>query len=348
VEYAAFVRSAERGQLPPLVLIHGGDAQLVDDALAAATSGLFPDPTLVALGRDVLDGREVPPDEIVRCARTLPLMTAARLVVVRHAHALAAKAAGVMGEYAADPNPSTCLLLLADEPLEGGRDKAHWLLRAVPAAGIVTLPARRGRALEEWLRQRAAAEGIAVSADAARLLVEWVGDDTAALLGEARKAALAGAPAGGPAPERASAGPARHVGAREVEAVVGEHRVAGVFDLTRAIERRDAGLALRTLERLLATEEPMRLLGLLTAEARVAWSVHELSRRGLSADAIARTLRRPARMISARQNALRHAEPVAIRRKLERCWQVERRLKSGGQARPELAALVAELSSEAR
>ncbi|MBI2216540.1 MAG: DNA polymerase III subunit delta [Candidatus Rokubacteria bacterium] len=342
MDYAAFVRSAERAQLPPLVLVHGGDAQLVDDALAAATRGLFADPTLVAFGREVVDARDVPAEDIVRSAMTLPLMTAVRLVVVRHAQELAAKAATVIGEYTANPNPSTCLLLLADELLAGGRDgKPHWLLRAVPASGVVTLPARRGRALEEWLRQRAAADGITVSEDAARLLVEWVGDDTAALLGEVRKAALAGAAVG-------TAGANRQVGKREVEAVVGEHRLAGVFDLTRAIERRDVGLALRTLERLLVSEEPMRLLALLTSETRMAWLVHELTRRGQPAEQIARTLRRPAGVISARLAALGGASAATLRAKLQRCWEVERRLKSGGQVKAELAALVAELSSGRR
>jgi DNA polymerase-3 subunit delta len=331
------------------VLVHGGDAQLVDDALAAATRGLFADATLVVFGREVLDARDAPADEIVRSAMTLPLMTAVRLVAVRHAQELGAKAATVIGEYTANPNPSTCLLFLADEPLEGGRDaKPHWLLRVVPATGVVTLPARRGRALEEWLRQRAAAEGITVSADAARLLVEWVGDDTAALLGEVRKAALAGVAigtAGETGPGTGAAAGNRQVGKREVEAVVGEHRLAGVFDLTRAIERRDVALALRTLERLLVSEEPMRLLALLTSEARLAWLVHELRGRGQSAEQIARTVRRPAGVISARLAAIGSASAPALRATLHRCWDVERRLKSGGLARAELTALVVELSS---
>ena len=51
------------------------------------------------------------------------------------------------------------------------------------------------------------------------------------MLGEARKAALAGGPEN------------RAVSVNEVTAVVGEHRVGAVYKLTRAIERREAGLA---------------------------------------------------------------------------------------------------------
>jgi DNA polymerase-3 subunit delta len=327
----AFLTAAERGQLPPVALVHG-DAQLADDALAAATRALFPDASVVAFGREVLDGRETSAETVVRSAMTLPLMTATRLVAVRHAEALGARDAPVVQAYARNPNPSSCLLLLADESLETGRDrKPHWLLAAVPASGIVTVPQRRERGLSDWLRQRAAAEGLAVSDEAARLLVEWVGDDAAALLGEVRKAALAGGSAN------------RTVGVKEVEAVVGEHRVAEVFALSRAIERRDVGQALRTLERVLQTEEPLRVLGLLTSEARVAWTIHDLASRGQSEDAVARAVRRPGYVVRARLAALKGATATGLRATLERCWEVERRLKSGGNAEPELAVLVAEL-----
>lgn len=332
MDYTAFLRSAECGQLPPLVLIHGPDPQLLDDALAAATRGLFPDPSLAAFGREVLDGRETPAEAIVTSAMTLPLMTAGRLVAVRHAQALPARAAAIVGEYARNPNPSTCALFLAEESLEGGRDaKAHWLVRALPRAGIVALPVRRGRDLEAWLKERAAIDGIELSDEASRLLVTWVGDDTAALLGEARKAALAGG------------ADHRTVGVREVTAVVGEHRMAGVFDLARAIERRDIGLALRTLDRLLVTEDPMRLLAMLTSEVRVAWSIQELSRRGQSVAEIARAVRRPPGVVASRLGASEGRSTATWAPKLRRCWDVEMRLKSGGQARSELTALVAEL-----
>ena len=332
MDYAAFARGAERGQLPPLVLIHGTDAQLLDDALAAATHAFFPDRGQAAFGREILDGRETAPETIVAAARTLPLMTAGRLVVVRHAQGLPARAEPLVAAYAKDPNPTSCLLLLADEPLEGRRDaRPHWLVGAVPRPAIIVSQARQGRDLEAWLKQRALAEGLTVNDDAARLLIQWTGEDTSALLGEARKAALAGGADN------------RTVGVSEVTAVVGEHRVSGVFDLTRAIERRDAGQALRTLDRLLLTEEPMRVLALLTTETRTGWAIRELGRRGESPDAIARAVRRPIGVVTNRAAAVAWISTATLQRRLARCWEVEWRLKSGGEPRAELAALVSDL-----
>jgi len=332
MDYAAFLQAAGRGQPPPIALLHGPDPQLLDDALAAATRGLFRDPGEAALGREVFEGAEATVDDIVRAASTLPFMTTMRLVVVRRCQALPAKSADTLAAYTRDPNPSSCLLLLAEESLAASRERRdHWLLTAVPATAIVSLAMREGRSAEAWLRQRAGAEGLTVSEEAARLLVQWVGDDGASLLGEARKAALAGGS------DNAA------VGVKEVTAVVGEHRLSGVFDLTRAVQRREVGVALRTLDRLLATEEPMRLLALLTADARATMTVADLTARGQGAEQIARVVRKPAPVVDAIARGPGAAPAPVLARRLERCWEVERRLKSSGDAHAELTALVLDL-----
>jgi len=314
--------------------VHGPDEQLLDDALALVGQRLFVDASERALGREVLEGDSASVETVVRSAMTLPFMTARRLVVVRRAQALSAKGAEALTAYARDPNPTTCLLLLADDGLAASRERRgdHWLLSALPPAALVALPQRRGRALEDWLKQRAAAEGLTVSDEAARLLVQWVGDDGARLLGEARKAALAGGVETG------------RVGVNEVTAVVGEHRVSDVFELTRAVERRDLGQALRTLDRLLTTEEPVFLLALLTRNVRVSLIVRDLAAAGQSAEQIARAVRPvPPPVVAAIMARVAGAGGAALTRQLARCAEVEWRCKSGGQARAELTTLVAEL-----
>ena len=118
------------------------------------------DPAAAIFDREVLDGREVSTATIVQSAMTLPVAAPMRLVAVRHCQALPAKGRESLAEYCARPNPGACLLLLADESLIASRDrKEHWLLGAVPSGSVVTLPARQGAALEQWLRRRAARKG---------------------------------------------------------------------------------------------------------------------------------------------------------------------------------------------
>jgi DNA polymerase-3 subunit delta len=291
VQYAAWLRGLTQEQAAPVVLLHGPEPFLIEEALAALTRAVCPDPGLLVMSREVLEARDAGAEGIVRAAETLPWGAPRRLVVARGVEGLGPKQAEPLVEYLRAPNPSTVLAVTVPQLLAG----SHWLLKAVPTPGVVEIPQLTGRALAGWLRARASADGLELEEEAALLLITLVGDDPAALAGEVAKAALAGGPEN------------RRVGAVEVRAVVGEHRSHEVFELTRAVERRDAGAALSLLERLLgAGEEPLRLLAILAAQARRA------------------TLRSAARS-------------------LERCWQAERRLKLGGAPRPELAVLVADL-----
>lgn len=291
MQYSAWLRRLEQGQVGPVVLLSGPEAFLIDEALAKLASVVCPDPALLAMSREVLETRDVGPEGIVRAAETLPWGAPRRLIVARGIEALGPKQAEPLVEYLRTPNPSTVLALSVTQPLA----PSHWLLKAVPADAIVEVPELTGRALATWLRSRAAAEGLELGDEAAQLLITLVGDDPAALAGEVVKAAISGGADN------------RRVGVAEVRAVVGEHRSREVFELTRAVEQKDAGVALPLLERLLAGgEEPMRILAILSGQVR------------------------------------RQAPPAAPVR-LARCWQAERRLKLGGPPRPELVLLVADL-----
>ena len=344
MEYAAFLQAAERGQPPPLALLHGPDEQLLEDALGLVIRGLFADASELALGREVLEGDEVSVETIVRSAMTLPLMTRRRLVVVRRAHALGARGADTLTAYAGDPNPTTCLLLLADEALGVSRERRteHWLLAALPPTAIVALPLRKGRALEDWLKQRAAADELVVTDEAARGRLTLPGasiNGATFLLGFVGSILLLWLSI-----FDFPAGENRKVGVNEVTAIVGEHRLGEVFELTRAVERRDLGLALRTLDHLLATEEPVFLLALLTRSVRQALTVRDLAAAGQSVEQIARLVRpTPPPVVEAILARVSGAAGAGLSRQLARCWQAEWRCKSGGQARAELTALVADL-----
>lgn len=335
MDFSTLLRELERGRVPPLLLLHGPEPFLLEDALTRVTRALFPDPSAVALNRELLDGGETSVDTVVRAALTLPCVAPSRLVVVKRAQELPVRESEPLAEYASAPNASTCLLLLADEPLRAhgrGRKTDHWLLGAVPSGAVVPVRRLSGPPLVAWLQKRAAAEGIQISEEAAQLLVEWVGDDLGALVGDLEKAALYGSAAD------------LRVGVAEVTAVVGEQRLRSVFDLTRALERRELGQALTVLDRVLAAgEEPLAVLGMVTRELRLTWLAREWARQGQSTEQLTRVLRRPPHAVEsllARANAF---SSEGFLRALGRCWETERRLKSGGLARPEIATLLAEL-----
>jgi len=328
VDYTTFLKAVERGQTPPVALLHGPEPFLLEDAAARVTGALFPGGPDLSLLRETFDAKDTGAESIVRAALMLPWGSTRRLVVVKGVEGLGAKPGEALAAYLRSPNPSTVLLLLAAQSLAS----SHWLMNAMPTACIVPVPPPAGRQLVGWLRSRARTDGFELDEDAAGLLVELSGNDLAQLRGEVEKAALAGGPDN------------RRVGVAEVRAVVGEHRLRHIFELTRALAARDTGSALSLLELLLnAGEEPLGVLGMLGREVRALWQAAEGLRLGRREEEIVRALRRPPAAAAAVIERARGLAPGVPARLLERCWDAERRLKLSGPARPELSLLVADL-----
>jgi len=328
VDHASFLKAVERGQVPPVALLHGPEPFLLEDTVALVTRALFPDPVELDLQRETLDAKEVGADAIVGAALLLPWTGSRRLVVVKGADGIAARQAEPLAAYIRSPNPSTVLLLVAPQLL----GPSHWLMNAVPGPQIVPVPPPAAGQLVGWLRGRARSEGFELAEDAAQLLVELSGSDLTQLRGELDKAALAGGPDN------------RRIGIAEVRAVVGEHRLRHIFDLTRALTARDRSTALSVLEMLLSSgEDPFGLLGMLGREVRAMWQAADGLRRGRREDEIARSLGRPPGAAAAMIDRARAMAPEAGARLLARCWEAERRLKLSGPGRAELSLLIADL-----
>jgi len=292
VHYGSWLRAAEAGEVAAVTLLHGAEPFLIDEAIGRTTRALILDAAELVMSRDVLEAREAGAEGIVRAAQTFPWGVARRVVIARGVEALGPKEAEPLIEYLRQPNPATALLLAVPQVLAS----SHWLLKSLPAASVVEVPRLSGRSLIGWLRAHAAGERLELAEDAAQLLVTLVGEEPAALAAELDKAALAGGADN------------KRIGAGEIRAVVGEHRSREIFELTRAVELRDARSALPLLDRLLsAGEEPLRILAILAGQAR-------------------------------------RATPAASR--LACCWKAERRLKLGGLGRPELCLLVADLCAD--
>jgi DNA polymerase III subunit delta len=329
LDHVAFLAAIERGEVQPVVLLHGREPTLAEDALGRLVRTVMGgEGGDVALARETVDVREAGVDAAVRAARTLPFLVHRRIVVARGAETLTEQASATLLEYARSPSPTSVLVLLAERELASG----HWLVEALPSAAVVQLTPPTGRGLVGWLRARGRAAGIDLAEDAAQMLVDLVGDEPGALVTELEKAALVGGPDN------------RRVGAREVEDVVGARRARPIFELLRALEARDRGGALAVLQALLdAGEEPLGLLGMLAREARVAWQVKEWRRVGRPPEEIARRLRRPPWVATALVARADARAPGEAPRDLVRCWETERRLKLGANARAELTLLVADL-----
>ena len=192
-------------------------------------------------------------------------------------------------------------------------EDARVVLRANAPAGAVaktvrdlggtveTLDALDAHALEEWIARRARTLGLGLDATSVSALALAVGSDLERLDHELEKIAAYAA--------------GEHVADRDVRLLVSGAVEDDVFDLTRAVVRRDVKTAIGTLERLLDSgEPPLRLHGLLVWQFRLLLVAAGLrndedldravSKTGLSRGALARMRREAA---GVRQAAIRQA-----------------------------------------
>lgn len=198
-------------------------------------------------------------------------MSERRLVIVRDVDKMDASALERLADYARDPAPYSCLVLVATKMAKNSK-----LYKAVASNGVTyeyTAPKRSEYAGEvvRLLRDR----GKRIAHGAAEALVDLVGRDLRRLDGEADK--LASYVDG--------AEEVTHEDVRQVAAASGS---ASVFELTDAVGERDAARALTVLHRLLqGGESALGLHAMLARHVRALVGARALSARGMNQDSMA-------------------------------------------------------------
>lgn len=189
--------------------------------------------------------------------------------------------------YLRDPVQGAVLALLAEELPRGSA-----LINLAEKHGrVLRYDAPKPSSLHSWARAELERLGVSADAEAARALVELVGDDTVALASEVEKLA---AWAGG-----------EPVGRAEVEQLATPGREAAAWALTDAWGARDLPTLLEACDLALEKKEPFLLaVGLASHVGRVR-AAQALSEQGLRTGEVAARLKMkefPAR------KALQHAE----------------------------------------
>ena len=276
---------------PTFYLLHGldefGMAEVVDGLKAK-----MGDPALASLNTTVLDGRSVTLSEVRAACDTLPFLTNRRLVVIEgwltrllsradtaaededeaeEAEAPTRPFGGLtpketmagLADYLPQLPPSTALVMVEKRDLP---DK-NVVLKAASAAGaewalVRHFDLRKGDELVKWIRNRAKKAGGEFSREAAEALAE-VENDPRALGHEIVKLLT-------------YVGFARAVELDDVETLTPAGGEALIFDLVDAMGQRRGPVAMRELHKLLATEQPLYVLTMITRQYRLLLLAKEL------------------------------------------------------------------------
>ena len=268
------LESALKQQPPgPLYLIVGEEDLLRDVALATLKAAVLGEGE--EFNYDLFYGDEAGGADILTCALEMPVFAARRLIVVKTAEKLPARASEALLGYLAEPVETTTLVFVS--PKLDGRLKFSQAL-ARTAVTIDCSPLRDGQ-LTPWVARDAARLGVRLDEDAVQLLKEVSGGSLYGVRRELEKLS-------------AYVSSDRPATAADVHILRGMEPGASVFDLTLAVADGHRGRALSILARNLeAGEAPLRILGSLAWQYRRLWKVKELVRSGGREGEAARTLR---------------------------------------------------------
>ncbi len=278
-------------QLVPVYLVYGDEQLLVRrclDKLAQRTLEGGPAAFNRAEGSAGADVRG-----LLGQARTPPMMGPRRLVVIREIeNAKNPEIEQLMG-YVASPSPTTVLVLTGAKlpPAAEGKNMGVRLRNAVNKAGQTLRFEATAQDPVAFVRQRCASGGCELGAREAELLVEVVGRDLGRLEGECDKLV-------------AFAGGSGRISSEQVEQVCSLLAETVIFELTDAIVRGEAGLAMAIAHKLMEEgHAPARILPLVAWQVRQLIQLQDCLRR--RADPYDEGIRMPRAKMQAARNSLR-------------------------------------------
>ncbi len=265
------IAQAKAGQVAPVYLLMGEESYTADQVLAtirqAVLTGGF-----ASFNEEKQVAGEVDVGRVIASARTLPMMAARKLIVVRSlerwesrspdAEATAepqddgdrASPLDRLAEYASEPVSSTCLVLVGAK-LDGRRKlvtqarKGAWLVSCEPVP--------RG-ALPGVVVREARSRGHAIDPETADLLAEIAGPELSSVADALERLSL-------------YVGAGQAITEDDIAACLVRMRQTSVWELVNAVGRRELGPALAALQDVYdARDRGLRLVGLL------GWSFRQL------------------------------------------------------------------------
>lgn len=246
VEGREYTRRVSADELAPAYLIAGGDIAKIDAALARLRGRAEREGGPGSLQVFAADGASPPDaDALLAAVPAMSLTAGRRYLLVDGAERWTAKQAGPVIDALDDLPPDLTLVFAARE--QPPRVRApKGLADAVRKAGgeVIACDAPRARQLPAWLVAEAQRRDLSLDADAARLLVERMGESTVRLSVELDRLAT-------------WAGPGGTVSREDLEAMIADTSEEASWALADAILDRDPAGALATAERLTGQGEAL-------------------------------------------------------------------------------------------
>ena len=257
-------------ELRPIYLLTGGDRPKIRRALERLRSRFGPESV------ETLSAESAGGDEVVASLNSLGLFAGGggRLVVVEDVERWKKADEEALAAYLADPVPGAVLALVAAQ-LKGSALPAL----CAKAGEVLAYDVPKPRDLPTWVRAQFERLGVQADTEAARALIEIVGDDASALATEVEKLAAWSAD--------------EPVGRREVELLAAPAQEASAWAIMDAWGARDLPGALTACQSELERgADPFAIAMRLSSQVTLVRQSRALSEEGMGVKDIAKRLRK--------------------------------------------------------
>ena len=288
-----FQRLAAR-QIDPLYLFFGDEPYLMQEYTASCT-----DQILGTAPRDfncdVFTATNDHLQETLSLAKTLPIMSDYRVLVLHDIHKLRKGEVHELETYAASPSQTTALICTTTSTTP---QKA--LPQFFRQAVVVECKRLAGSPLRNWITRFIEQQGYRIAPAAVQAFLQDQQNDLWTLKRELEKLCT-------------YCGDKREIGLAEIREVCQPIQLHSIFALTDAIGSRQIGRAFSLIDSLIQQgEPPLVIFSMMVRHVRLLWSVKELERQDEKVNQIAKTLRLPPRVCQQIANQCRLFSPQRL------------------------------------
>jgi DNA polymerase-3 subunit delta len=226
----------KKGIVEPVYFLYGEEDFLVDEAVELILSAAINE-TERKFNLDVVYGSDADAGSVLTMASTFPMLADRRVIVVRDFEKLAGN--DRFGAYLGNPALTTTLVLVARKP-DMRRSPFHQMKSG---ARVVEFPRLYDNQVAAWIEKRVEQQGYRIDPAGARLLADYSGTVLREIHNELEKL-------------YAFIGDRKIVSVEDVEAVSGMSREFSIFELQRAIGRKDVGKSVEIIDRMVGGGQP--------------------------------------------------------------------------------------------
>jgi DNA polymerase-3 subunit delta len=300
-------------QFPSLLLLYGEERFFLEETLDNLLQLVVPSESR-DFNYNLFHGKTARGAEIYDVARTFPVFSSLRLVVVRDAQLLPAAELEKLLPYLQDPVAETVLVLTADKV--DGRRKFYQQFKK--RGSLVEFKKYYDNQIPAFVRDRAGQNGVTFAEPAMALFCRRVGSNLQEIAGELDKLTT-------------YLGERTVVDVDDVQTIVSDTRIDSVFELTDAIGRQDSSRALSLLNRLLADgTAPLVVLAMMARHFRQMWKARYLLDQRLGKKEVARGIGINPYFLDGLLQQVRVFPAARYQRVFEQMLEVDLALKSSG------------------